>query len=604
MIRELIDIGGTSSADKDFARPFHIFLALAILNGVCQGAALGTMVPVLMSVLQGDMHQAHIWLCVFAAATLVSIIVSVVANGRAFDSSMIIIESMHRRLGQKLINLPLGWFNADATGRASHLAVKGTMFVASAAMDVLVPYIGNIVSPLTLIIVSLIFDWRLGLCLLVGAPLIYGSAKLAMWLNNRADVHVHSAQINTDTRLLEFGRAQVSLRAAGLTGSDYQPLAEAIERQRKAGRGALWASVISMILQNIVVQLLFAAVVSLAVYLAMGGADPVLMLALIGLLTQFVKPLQVIAEVGTTLRTTDHELEDITEILNLDPMPEPDPEAATALPAAPADYDIAVQDVHFRYRPDLPEILRGASFQLPAGSMTALVGASGSGKTTITRLIARFWDVTSGSITIDGKDIRSYTTADLMSMLSLVFQDIYLFDDTLEANIAYGNPQASAADIRAAAERAGVTEIAQRLPDGWESRVGEGGRLLSGGERQRVSIARALLKQAPIVLFDEATASLDASMEKTVQESIAELAQTSTVLVIAHQLSTVQNADNIVVLDDGVVAEQGTHSQLMALGGRYSEFWRRRDAAHGWVLTASSVTGFDASAERSASLTT
>ncbi|WQD13017.1 MAG: ABC transporter ATP-binding protein [Lawsonella clevelandensis] len=355
------------------------------------------------------------------------------------------------------INLPLGWFNADATGRASHLAVKGTMFVASAAMDVLVPYIGNIVSPLTLIIVSLIFDWRLGLCLLVGAPLIYGSAKLAMWLNNRADVYVHSAQINTDTRLLEFGRAQVSLRAAGLTGSDYQPLAEAIERQRKAGRGALWASVISMILQNIVVQLLFAAVVSLAVYLAMGGADPVLMLALIGLLTQFVKPLQVIAEVGTTLRTTDHELEDITEILNLDPMPEPAPEAATALPAAPADYDIAVQDVHFRYRPDLPEILHGASFQLPAGSMTALVGASGSGKTTITRLIARFWDVTSGSITIAGKDIRSYTTADLMSMLSLVFQDIYLFDDTLEANIAYGNPQASAADIRAAAERAGVT---------------------------------------------------------------------------------------------------------------------------------------------------
>ena len=267
------------------------------------------------------------------------------------------------------------------------------------------------------------------------------------------------------------------------------------------------------------------------------------------------------------------------------------PEAATALPAAPADYDIAVQDVHFRYRPNLPEILRGASFQLPAGSMTALVGASGSGKTTITRLIARFWDVTSGSITIAGKDIRSYTTADLMSMLSLVFQDIYLFDDTLEANIAYGNPQASAADIRAAAERAGVTEIAQRLPDGWESRVGEGGRLLSGGERQRVSIARALLKQAPIVLFDEATASLDASMEKTVQESIAELAQTSTVLVIAHQLSTVQNADNIVVLDDGVVAEQGTHSQLMALGGRYSEFWRRRDAAHGWVLTTSSVNG-------------
>jgi ATP-binding cassette subfamily B protein len=217
--------------------------------------------------------------------------------------------------------------------------------------------------------------------------------------------------------------------------------------------------------------------------------------------------------------------------------------------------------------------------------MTAIVGPSGSGKSTITSLIARFWDVDAGTVRVGGADIREMPTEQLMSQLSMVFQDVYLFDDTLWANIAVGDPSASREQILEAAAMSGVTPIAEALPAGWDTPVGEGGRALSGGERQRVSIARALLKGAPIVLIDEASSALDAENEANVLASIDRLRETSTLVVIAHKLDTVRKADRIVVLDgDGGIAEAGTHESLLEHGGRYRSFWDQRQAASGWRL--------------------
>jgi ATP-binding cassette, subfamily B, bacterial IrtB/YbtQ len=337
--------------------------------------------------------------------------------------------------------------------------------------------------------------------------------------------------------------------------------------------------VIGIVLGGVTVQFTFTALLVVGVLLAVSGQLAVgTAIALIALAARFTGPLAEIGDYAGVLRMARNDLRRLTSILDEQPLAEPATEAALTAPGS-----LALENVTFGYtgRP----VLSGVDLEVPPRSMTALVGASGSGKTTVTRLVARFWDVDSGTVRVGGADVRDQTTEQLMGQLALVFQDVYLFDDTLEANIRVGRPGASEAEVREAARLAGVEEIVARLPLGWETPVGEGGTALSGGERQRVSVARALLKDAPIVLLDEATAALDPENERYVTEALRALAARSTVLVIAHRPATVVAADRVIVLDGGGIAEQGTHEQLLAAGGRYAEFWEARTRAKGWRLT-------------------
>jgi len=266
-------------------------------------------------------------------------------------------------------------------------------------------------------------------------------------------------------------------------------------------------------------------------------------------------------------------------VMDAEVMDEPASRAELGEPGA-----VELDGVVFGYQTG-ERVLDGVSLRVPARSMCAIVGPSGSGKTTIARLVARFWDAGSGTVRVGGADVRDMPTAQLMEQLSMVFQDVYLFDDTLAANIRVGDPRADDERVRRAAYLAGVTEIVDRLPGGWDARVGEGGRALSGGERQRVSIARALLKRAPIVLLDEATSALDAENEANVVAAIEELRRASTLVVIAHKLETISAADQVVVLgDDGRVAQVGRHEQLVEVDGPYRDFWTQRTRARGWAL--------------------
>ncbi|MEW1843713.1 ATP-binding cassette domain-containing protein, partial [Nonomuraea angiospora] len=257
----------------------------------------------------------------------------------------------------------------------------------------------------------------------------------------------------------------------------------------------------------------------------------------------------------------------------------PLPSGGTARAGEPS---IELDGVSFAY--DERPLLRDVSFTVTPRTVTALVGPSGSGKTTLTRLIARFWDASAGSVRVCGNDVRDYSPEDLMAQLSIVFQDVYLFEGTLEDNIRLGRPDATDEEVREAGRLARVEEIAERLPGGWQARIGEAGATLSGGERQRVSIARAILKDAPIVLLDEATAALDPENESALMDALATLARDRTLLVIAHRLTTIAAADQIVMLEGGVIAERGTHEELLEAGGRYAAFWEERARARGWRL--------------------
>ena len=247
-------------------------------------------------------------------------------------------------------------------------------------------------------------------------------------------------------------------------------------------------------------------------------------------------------------------------------------------------HDIEFRDVTFGY--DSRQVIRNVSFRIPEKTSTAIVGPSGSGKTTLMSLLARFYDVNSGSILVGGHDVREFTCDSLLSNFSMVFQNVYLFHDTIRANICFGRPGATEEEMREAAKKARCDEFIRSLPNGYDTVIGEGGSTLSGGEKQRISIARAILKQAPVIILDEATASIDPENEHLIQQALSELTQGKTVLTIAHRLATIEQADQILVVDQGQIVQQGTHDTLIREDGIYRKFLETRQRAEGWSIGA------------------
>ena len=557
----------------------YAFLAWATIYGLLHGLSMVLLVPISVSLFDGDFGSAARWLAVLAAVVVAGAVAHYVQASQAMRMALTTMRLLHHRLGDHLVTLPLGWFTRERVGQVSQIAVKGTTFVGTSSAHLVTPLVVNTVSALTVVAGLFVFDWRIGAVALFGGVVLVLATKAAAALIASAEARTHEAETEVNSRVIEFARCQPVLRSYGRTGTDYRPLADALDNQYQVGRRALWASVAGMMLGGVGVQTVFSGLIGVGAWLAVSGdVNPVTLVAILGLAARFASPLSELTEYGSAMRMASTELDRITSILDTEPLPEP---------IAPQPVSIAGQveldGVAFSYPGR--QVLSDVSFTARPGTMTALVGPSGSGKTTITRLLARFYDVDSGVVRVGGVDVRDQSAEQLMGQLSLVFQDVYLFDDTLWENVRIGNPAASDDEIRAAATTAGLDPVVQRLSGGWQTRVGEGGSALSGGERQRVSIARALVKNAPVVLLDEATSALDPENERHVADSIRMLADRSTVIVIAHKLSTVVAADNIVVLSDrGTVEAGGTHEELMAAGGRYADFWQQRASANGWSM--------------------
>ena len=458
------------------------------------------------------------------------------------------------------------------------------MAVAQLPAHVFTPVLSGVVTPLVLVLALFVLHWKMGLIALLALPILGGAFWLSARLGRRADRAFQRSSADTSQRMLEFAQSQSVLRAFSGGGSSVF-LQRAIEQQHATGARLILLSATSILLNMWLVQVVFAALlIAAALWLdaylgnALHVGSVIAVMVSLLLVSRFIDPLLEVAGYGETLRGAGVQLEAVREILSASPLKAP------SAPQSPRDASVELFDVSFRHAAGSRDVLRGVSLRIEPGSMTALVGASGSGKTTLLRLVARFFEVSQGQVCIAGVDVRQMSGEQLNAQISQIFQDTYLFQGSVADNIRLGKPDASDAQVLEAARQAGVQEIIERLPMGLSTTVGEGGARLSGGERQRVAIARALIKGAPILLVDEATAALDAENQAVIAETLARLRGTCTLIVIAHQLSTVVMADQIVVLDEGRIVEQGTPEQLTARQGRYARFLAQRRASKGWRI--------------------
>ena len=488
-------------------------------------------------------------------------------------------QSDKLRLGDKLKTLPMGYFATHDAGELSTLMMRNYEEIENLSSSVVANGAVIVIRLLIALIVLSIFNAKMTLAMFIVIPLAIPFAVISYKRVAHTSAELIAIQQQTAANVIEYAGGITTLQAYDRTGSAFEGLKNSFarlrddsKRQEKAG-GAVSMYGRAILFLGIAIVMGFGAYL-----LSMGEITPFFYIMCLLAALQVYEPIMQLFVLVISMARINQCVEKLSALKEEKALDVTEPAQTTE------HSDISFKDVRFAYD-GKEEVIKGITFEIPERRSAALVGTSGSGKTTIARLLARFWDIKSGEIKIGGVPITAMTQEHLLSKISMVFQDVYLFKDTIEENIRLGKPDATHEEIIAAAKAAACHDFIISLPDGYDTTVGEGGSTLSGGEKQRISIARAILSDAPIVFLDEATASLDPENEVLIQRAIDELVKNKTVLVIAHRLQSVMNADKIIVLDDGRIAEEGTHSQLLSKGGRYAALWEDQQKAGSWKLS-------------------
>ena len=549
-----------------FYAVFHMFQIAAIY-------------VVVLALVGGSTDSAPAWqaLGLLLASILGRAVLNRFSQLQQTHAGYFMVANKRISIGDKLKRVPMGYFNDQSLGELTGITTTVLDEVESTGPMVLVSILGGLINSAVMLLCVLFWDWRIGLLALAGM-LVYLALLSAM---EKQSAKIAPKRQRDEARLVEAVLEQLQgmsvIKSFNLTGKGDKRVRQALEDSRannlaveKLFTPYIWG-------QEMVLHLFSVLILAASVGLCLTGTMT-LANALMAVIVSFLifSQIQSAGSGVSALRLVGSSIDHANQV---DDIPEMD-QRGTAI--RPESHEIVFDHVNFSYgsRP----ILKDVSLIIPDRTTTAIVGPSGSGKTTLCNLIARFWDVDGGRVTIGGRDVREYTLESLMEQVSMVFQRVYLFADTVENNIKFGCPGATHEQVVEAAKKACCHDFISALPDGYNTVIGEGGATLSGGEKQRISIARCLLKDAPIVIFDEATANVDPENEDQLQKAMEALTREKTVLMIAHRLKTVRGADQILVLDQGRIVQKGTHDELVQQAGIYRKFVSERTKSSRWIL--------------------
>ena len=554
-------------------------LLFAFLSGLFAALQFAALFIVVEALVSDNRDRRFIWISlgIMAVSLVGRIITTYFSTMEQTETGYCMVAEKRIHIGDRLRYIPMGYFNKNSIGNITAIVTTTLGDVENSAARVLVSVLGGFFNSVALVIVLLVFDWRIGLIAAIGVLLYLAAAELALRKSAcLSGVRQHTQESLVES-VLEYIQGMGIVKAFGMEKDSTQSIDSAIKASCRDNLKLTKASVPYDALKQVVVRVFSVLLPLASIYFWLNGSLS-LAYGVILVVASFMvfNDLENAGNMASLLQMLAASMDTANSI---DDTPVMDEKGADVVPASS---EIIFDNVDFSYADR--KILDHVSFTIPAGTTTAIVGPSGSGKTTMCNLIARFWDVDAGRITVGGKDVRDFKLDSLMKNISMVFQNVYLFSDSIENNIKFGCPDATHEQVIEATKKACCHEFISALPDGYDTLIGEGGGTLSGGEKQRISIARAILKNAPIIILDEATSSVDPENEEELQRAIAELTHDKTIIMIAHRLKTVRGADQILVLDDSHIVQSGTHAELIQQKGLYADFVSARQEAIGWKL--------------------
>ncbi len=573
-----LTLNATGEKKDFFIRSIRLFMIAYILQGI----VFAMFYPLLKQLFSSnpDKKQVTIILGVMIMVGIVSLIAKWMAHDFDFSGNIVdVAHNLRTKLGKSLREMPLETLNAYKTGELNAI-FSNNVEESVVAMGIVASMILELVFvPITMVVITIFVDWRLALFMIVMFPLALPLYHNIRNTNVSEKTAFNNANAELEAGFIEYIQGLPVLRAVNRTGANEKKLQSSIDDVRcfqvsGLNRTQLPYAALGLLIQGVLLLLLF-----LGAYFVLGNTLELLALAsCLLIVARLVEPMSLFVAVINVFEITDVALNNVNDVLNIKPL-----DTLTPLEHS-RGYEIIFDKVDFSYSGQDHKTIKEVSFHINEKNMTAIVGHSGCGKTTLTKLLMRYADIQQGSIRIGGADIRHMSQVELMNHISVVFQDVYLFDDTVMNNICMDNPNATDEEVADAVKAAHCEDFINRLPEGYDTTIGDIGGTLSGGERQRISIARAILKKAPIVILDEPTAALDTESEVSVQQAIDGLIEDKTVIVIAHRLSTIVGADQIFVMDNGKIVEKGKHHELIALEGKYYNMWAAQQRVKAWSV--------------------